>query len=1124
MSKRILALVLVVAMLITMAPFAGANNAVNDMNDVDAIDARYLTAAGVLVGMGVFEGTPAGNFEPQRIITRAEMTAVMFRLLNGPTAAPAGGGTTFTDVVPGSGTYWARDYIGWAEGEGLVVGVGGGRFEPGRGVTSIEASIMMLRALGYGARNEFQGSGWAQRAINFALSAGLLRDVAGYENVADPARREVIAQIAFNGLDSVRVQWNASAEMYVPDPLGRTIGGDVFGYVRADNTVFVTVGVGDPFPGADLVNLPNGNTLDFDFGDDDMEVTTAEVGRQVRYFFSDGTGTAVTDVTLFYVEVVSSEVVVPFNATATVTRNAVRGIGSTVAGLGTTANRFATFENYEFTNNDAFIPATGNDWSTGAAGVNNGTIPITNLNAQRIITYVVYRGDVISAIWADRGTVNLTINAANIAAETVQLGTVTMDIEQIITTEIPLDEVISTWVDVERVGGNGALGVIDADSEWALTRVETFTGALTLYADDSPRQLIQVEGRAGNLTWNPEPAPNANDLNHANASARLRAHSDIVEFGDADLGVDFTYYVSGFNGHIVAAVSPDAAGATPPIRPVYVIRTGSWAPAGGGMVIPHATTISAFSGEVQDIPLTAAAGNAIYAILVTGGPLNWNDDARVMWVSRDPSSGLYSIITPPASNTAWDLQADLDDDVFTNNTAAPQANLVNAFGTNSRFVYISYATEQDQEAGRTNFTTAHGPHAGQINDGIGVVETTRELVAGTPHTTLFVFAPQSDPDAVRGNVYFLRGLNAGTVNEPGTIAGGFRMQQFDTDTGASLGTVDIVGGPNPGAIGWVGQGFYRINEARTRITPIDNSTGEDRRFAWDYAGGAGIGFPINFISAEHTVMGFVGADPAAATVSGAAVIPGFGTARAINNVNGLVDIPGGTLIAPAATSGAVVMFVMDNADTRNVNVIFVIEGLTSTAPAPAPDFTLGGVTGGPFVAGVAGTANNAVTLVGGLASGTLSATVTADGGTGITTVVATDTNVAVTIPATATAGTATITVSSTDLTVADQTFTVTVVAPSATVGTQSAVISAGAAPQAPAATFTVATNLPVGTVLTIANVSGANTAVTVSAVDASGDAVITVNTTAGLAAGNQTFDLEWGTVVLATAIVINIVA
>ncbi|MNI50613.1 Cellulosome-anchoring protein precursor [compost metagenome] len=110
------------------------------MNDISSHWAEdtitKLTSAGVLNGYG-------SSFRPDQNISRAEMVAVISRIVNLNATANSGTNATFSDV----GGSFAAGQIAAAAGAGIVSGKGGGKFDPGASSTRAEAVTVLLNTL-----------------------------------------------------------------------------------------------------------------------------------------------------------------------------------------------------------------------------------------------------------------------------------------------------------------------------------------------------------------------------------------------------------------------------------------------------------------------------------------------------------------------------------------------------------------------------------------------------------------------------------------------------------------------------------------------------------------------------------------------------------------------------------------------------------------------------------------------------------------------------------------------------------------------------------------------------------------------------------------------------------------
>ena len=72
--KKLLAMVLALVMTLSLAVSASAVKADEKINE------DYAEAVAVLDGMGVFKGYEDGSFKPEGNITRAEVSAIVYRV------------------------------------------------------------------------------------------------------------------------------------------------------------------------------------------------------------------------------------------------------------------------------------------------------------------------------------------------------------------------------------------------------------------------------------------------------------------------------------------------------------------------------------------------------------------------------------------------------------------------------------------------------------------------------------------------------------------------------------------------------------------------------------------------------------------------------------------------------------------------------------------------------------------------------------------------------------------------------------------------------------------------------------------------------------------------------------
>jgi|GEM_PF-4604394 len=115
-----------------------AASAAVELSDIDT----HWAAAAIrsAVASGYMQGYPDGTFEPNRVLSRAEIAAILARI-QGLTHS---GVATFGDVASG---HWAEGYIAAVQQAGLMNGYEGDLFRPGQGVTRAEVVVIFNRLL-----------------------------------------------------------------------------------------------------------------------------------------------------------------------------------------------------------------------------------------------------------------------------------------------------------------------------------------------------------------------------------------------------------------------------------------------------------------------------------------------------------------------------------------------------------------------------------------------------------------------------------------------------------------------------------------------------------------------------------------------------------------------------------------------------------------------------------------------------------------------------------------------------------------------------------------------------------------------------------------------------------------
>ena len=201
--KKVLSLVLCVAMMLSVM-VVGAGAAFSDQSKI-----KNTEAVDACTALNIIGGYPDGSFKPEGNITRAEVTKMICVALNGGKNPAVSTNTTptFSDVRNNANAAWAEGYIESCAAQGIVSGVGGGKFAPNGNVTGVQLAKMLLVSLGYKSENEgFTGNAWATNVNVRAAQKGLY---AGLESMDTNAAitRDNAAQMVWNALNAYEVEY-----------------------------------------------------------------------------------------------------------------------------------------------------------------------------------------------------------------------------------------------------------------------------------------------------------------------------------------------------------------------------------------------------------------------------------------------------------------------------------------------------------------------------------------------------------------------------------------------------------------------------------------------------------------------------------------------------------------------------------------------------------------------------------------------------------------------------------------------------------------------------------------------------------------------------------------------------
>ena len=182
----------------------GAGAAFSDQSKI-----KNTEAVDACTALNIIGGYPDGSFKPEGNITRAEVTKMICVALNGGKNPAVSTNTTptFSDVRNNANAAWAEGYIESCAAQGIVSGVGGGKFAPNGNVTGVQMAKMLLVSLGYKSDLEgFTGNAWATNVNVRAAQKGLYKGLESMDTNA-ALTRDNAAQMIWNALKAYEVEY-----------------------------------------------------------------------------------------------------------------------------------------------------------------------------------------------------------------------------------------------------------------------------------------------------------------------------------------------------------------------------------------------------------------------------------------------------------------------------------------------------------------------------------------------------------------------------------------------------------------------------------------------------------------------------------------------------------------------------------------------------------------------------------------------------------------------------------------------------------------------------------------------------------------------------------------------------
>jgi len=204
--KKILALVLALVMSLSLVTMANADYA--DQADIDNAE-----AVAVMSAIGVLQGSD-GKFNPDAILSREEAAKIITYVLLGKEKADKLT-TTIAPFADVAADRWSAGSIAYCADQGILDGIGGGKFDPTGKLTGLQFAKMVLCAMGYDAAIEgLTGETFAIKTATLAIDLGLDKDVS--VDLAAQMSRENAAQMAFNALEKEMVKYEGGTTVELP--------------------------------------------------------------------------------------------------------------------------------------------------------------------------------------------------------------------------------------------------------------------------------------------------------------------------------------------------------------------------------------------------------------------------------------------------------------------------------------------------------------------------------------------------------------------------------------------------------------------------------------------------------------------------------------------------------------------------------------------------------------------------------------------------------------------------------------------------------------------------------------------------------------------------------------------
>ena len=191
----------------------------------DVTSEHNQEAIEVLQTVGIMTGDNEGNFNPDEYVTRNEMAVIMCNLLDYRVASYAGT-TPFTDVPD-----WAEPYVAACYANGITGGTSDTTYSGDDSVTTVQAALMLMKALGYFQYSSDFKSGWEVATIAQGNRIDLFEDVDS--EAREALTRSGVAQLVLNTLESGMVEPDDDTIKVDADGVSVEVGSVNYSYVTS---------------------------------------------------------------------------------------------------------------------------------------------------------------------------------------------------------------------------------------------------------------------------------------------------------------------------------------------------------------------------------------------------------------------------------------------------------------------------------------------------------------------------------------------------------------------------------------------------------------------------------------------------------------------------------------------------------------------------------------------------------------------------------------------------------------------------------------------------------------------------------------------------------------------------